>query len=92
MTSRVLVAVRIAAPPPRVFEAFTAEIGEWWRPDRLFRPSPRPGGRLSFEPGMSGVVIVAAAFVGHDVRDDIGGGWRSVPVERVERTVTSVAS
>jgi hypothetical protein len=26
----------------------------------------------------SGVVIAAAAFVGRDVRDEFGGGWRSV--------------
>lgn len=26
----------------------------------------------------SGVVFIATAFVGHDVRDRFGGGWRSV--------------
>lgn len=48
--SRVLVALRIAAPPARTFAAFTGEIGEWWRPNGLFRFSESPGGRLAFEP------------------------------------------
>ena len=49
-----LVALRIAAPPARVFTAFTAEIGEWWRPSPLFRLSGRPDGRLAIEPGVGG--------------------------------------
>jgi uncharacterized protein YndB with AHSA1/START domain len=56
MTSRVLVALRIAAPPDRVFEAFTAEIGQWWRPDGLFRSSRRPAGHMAMEPGVGGRV------------------------------------
>jgi uncharacterized protein YndB with AHSA1/START domain len=48
--SRVLVAVRIAASPARTFAAFTGEIGEWWRPNGLFRFTDRDGGRLAFEP------------------------------------------
>jgi uncharacterized protein YndB with AHSA1/START domain len=48
--SRVLVALRIAAPPARTFAAFTDEIGEWWRPNGLFRFTDRVGGRLAFEP------------------------------------------
>ncbi len=52
--SRVMVALRIAAPPARVFDAFTAEIGEWWRPNRLFQPSRRGVGRMSLEPGAGG--------------------------------------
>jgi uncharacterized protein YndB with AHSA1/START domain len=57
VTSRVLVALRIAAPPARVFEAFTAEIGEWWRPHGLFQPSRHPDGRLSIEPGLGGRLL-----------------------------------
>jgi uncharacterized protein YndB with AHSA1/START domain len=45
----VLVALRVAAPPARTFAAFTSEIGEWWRPNGLFRFTDR-GGRLAFEP------------------------------------------
>lgn len=57
MSSRVMVALRIAAPPSRVFEAFTAEIGQWWRPNGLFQPSRHPDGRLSIEPGVDGRLL-----------------------------------
>jgi uncharacterized protein YndB with AHSA1/START domain len=50
----VLVALRIAAPPERVFQAFTAEIGQWWRPNELFRSSRSPAGVLAMEPGPGG--------------------------------------
>jgi uncharacterized protein YndB with AHSA1/START domain len=56
VTSRVLVALRIAAPPARVFEAFTAEIGQWWRPSALFPSSRQSPGRLAIEPGVGGRV------------------------------------
>jgi uncharacterized protein YndB with AHSA1/START domain len=48
--SRVLVSLRIAAPPARTFDAFTAEIGAWWRPNGLFRFTDRADTRLAFEP------------------------------------------
>jgi uncharacterized protein YndB with AHSA1/START domain len=48
--SRVLVALRVAAPAARTFTAFTGEIDEWWRPNGLFRFTDRAGGRLAFEP------------------------------------------
>ena len=48
--SRVLVALRVAAPADRTFAAFTDEIGEWWQPNALFRFTNRDGGRLAFEP------------------------------------------
>ena len=48
--SRVLVALRVGAPPDRTFAAFTDEIGQWWRPNGLFRFTDRDGGRLAFEP------------------------------------------
>lgn len=54
MTSSVLVALRIAAPPERVFQAFTEEISAWWRPSELFRFTPRAPGVLAFEPGVGG--------------------------------------
>jgi uncharacterized protein YndB with AHSA1/START domain len=56
MTSRVLVALRIAAPPDRVFEAFTAEIGQWWMPNGLFPSSRHPAGHMAIEPGVGGRV------------------------------------
>jgi uncharacterized protein YndB with AHSA1/START domain len=48
--SRVLVSLRVAASPARTFEAFTAEIGTWWRPNGLFRFTERDHTRLAFEP------------------------------------------
>jgi uncharacterized protein YndB with AHSA1/START domain len=49
MTSRVEVALRIAAPPSRVFEALTAEICDCWRQKGLFQPSRHSDGRLTIE-------------------------------------------
>ena len=54
MTSRVVVALRIRAAPERVFEAFTQEIGLWWKPNALFQFTPRSPGALAFEPGVGG--------------------------------------
>ena len=54
MSSKVYLAVRVPADPARAFEAFTGEIGTWWRPDGLFRITPRGDGRLAFEPGEGG--------------------------------------
>jgi uncharacterized protein YndB with AHSA1/START domain len=56
MTSRVLVALRIAAPQERVFTAFTAETGQWWRPHGLFALGERRDGLLAIEPGPGGRV------------------------------------
>jgi uncharacterized protein YndB with AHSA1/START domain len=54
MRSRVLVALRISAPPERVFTAFTDEIDRWWQPNGLFQFSETRVGRLAFEPGVGG--------------------------------------
>lgn len=54
MSSAVLVALRIGAPPQRVFDAFTQEIGAWWRPNSLFAFTPQAPGVLAFEPGVGG--------------------------------------
>ncbi len=54
MTSKVFLAIRVPADPARAFEAFTGEIAAWWRPDGLFRITPRGDGRLAFEPGAGG--------------------------------------
>ena len=51
MTSRILVALRVPATPQRAFEAFTGEIGAWWRASPMFAFTPRSPGTLSFEPG-----------------------------------------
>ncbi|MFA7261578.1 MAG: SRPBCC domain-containing protein [Caulobacter sp.] len=49
MASRVLVSLRVRATPARAFEAFTAEIGQWWTPNDLFAFTPRAPGVLSFD-------------------------------------------
>lgn len=71
--SRVLVAVRVAADCERAFTAFTAEIGQWWRPNSLFRFGA--GGRTAtmvFEPGPGGRLVERRTdgreFVVGDVR------------------------
>lgn len=51
MTAAVIVALRIAAPPLQVFEAFTTDIGSWWVPNPLFMLTPRGDGRLRFDGG-----------------------------------------
>ena len=57
MASRILVALRVAAPPQRAFEVFTREISLWWRPNGLFQFTPGRTGRLSFEPGPEGRLL-----------------------------------
>lgn len=47
--SAVIVALRVKASPDEAFEAFTQEIGAWWRPNGLFQLTPRGDGVLSFE-------------------------------------------
>jgi uncharacterized protein YndB with AHSA1/START domain len=54
MTSKVYVALRVKASPDRAFAVFVQEIGDWWRPSGLFQTTPRPPGRLAFEPGEGG--------------------------------------
>ena len=61
MSSRILVALRVPATPARAFQAFTAEIGQWWRPNQLFQFTRRPAGRLAFEPGEGGRFTETAA-------------------------------
>ncbi|SEE49524.1 Activator of Hsp90 ATPase homolog 1-like protein [Rhizobiales bacterium GAS188] len=54
MSSLVLVSLRVAATPERAFEVFTREIHLWWRPNELFRFTPRSPGMLAFEPHEGG--------------------------------------
>jgi uncharacterized protein YndB with AHSA1/START domain len=58
MSSKILVALRIKAPPSRVFEAFTADIGAWWKPNPLFSFTPRSPGVLAFEGTGQGARLV----------------------------------
>ena len=57
MSSRVLVAVRVAAAPERAFDLFTEHIGEWWLPNGLFQFTTQGPGRLVFEPGPAGRLV-----------------------------------
>ncbi len=61
MTSRVVVALRVRASPTRAFEVFTSEIGLWWRPNSIFRFTPRSPGVLAFEGGAGGRFIETLA-------------------------------
>ena len=49
MSSRVLVALRVAATPERAFAVFTEDVGQWWKPNGLFAFTPRSPGVLSFD-------------------------------------------
>jgi uncharacterized protein YndB with AHSA1/START domain len=53
----VLVALRIAAPPERVFDAFVNDIALWWKPNDLFQLTPRGDGALRFEGGEGGRLV-----------------------------------
>ena len=83
--SRVLVALRVAAPTTRTFTAFTDEIAEWWRPNDLFRFTDRVGGRLAFEPdpperlvelGPDGERFEVGPVTVWDPPHRLGFGWR----------------
>jgi len=58
MSAKVLVALRVKAPPLRVFEVFTADIAAWWRPNALFSFTPRSPGVLAFEQAGEGTRLV----------------------------------
>lgn len=47
--SAVPVAVRVPATPEDAFDAFTDDIGLWWRPSALFQLTPRGKGTGSLE-------------------------------------------
>lgn len=55
--SRVLVALRVPATPPRAFTAFTEQIGQWWEPNGLFQFTAGRDGTLVFEPGPAGRLV-----------------------------------
>lgn len=55
--SRVLVALRVAAPPEQAFAVFTEQIGDWWQPNALFTFSAGRSGRLAFETGPAGRLV-----------------------------------
>lgn len=97
--SRVLVALRVGAPPERTFHAFTAEIGQWWRPNELFRFTDRPGGRLAFEPepperlveiGADGERFEIGAVRAWDPPRRVEFGWRQATFAPDQSTEVAV--
>ena len=61
MSSKVLVALRVKASTPRAFEVFVRDVGLWWRPNAMFRTTPRSPGVVAFEPGEGGRFIETLA-------------------------------
>jgi len=59
--SKVIVAIRVKAPPEKAFQVFVDEIGAWWRPNMLFAFTPRAAGVMAFEPGPGGRLIETRA-------------------------------
>jgi uncharacterized protein YndB with AHSA1/START domain len=57
MSSRILVALRVAASPERTFDVFTRDIAAWWRPNSLFQFTAGKTGTLAFEPGAGGRLV-----------------------------------
>jgi uncharacterized protein YndB with AHSA1/START domain len=53
----VLVALRVPADPVVAFQAFTEEIGSWWRPSGLFPFSLGRSGTLDLEGGVGGRLV-----------------------------------
>jgi uncharacterized protein YndB with AHSA1/START domain len=52
-----MVSLRVSCAPERAFDAFTRDIGLWWRPNPLFAFTPRDPGVLGFEAGAQGRLI-----------------------------------
>jgi uncharacterized protein YndB with AHSA1/START domain len=57
VSSGIVVAVRVDASPARAFDAFTREIGAWWRPNGLFAFTPWGSGVIAFEGGPGGRLV-----------------------------------
>ena len=83
MTAAVIVSIRVGASPSRAFEAFTQEIGEWWRPHPLFQLTPDGDGYLRFEPGEGGRLI---ATLGNGKEFEVGRITVWKPGERLALT------
>jgi hypothetical protein len=54
MSSKVLVSIRVPIDPLAAFDAFTGEIGSWWRSNGLFAVTAEGDGSLVFEPHAGG--------------------------------------
>lgn len=65
MSSAVIVSLRVKVSPARAFEAFTQDIGRWWRPNALFQLTPRGDGVLRFD-GREGGRLLSTLPNGRD--------------------------
>jgi uncharacterized protein YndB with AHSA1/START domain len=54
LSSRLLIALRVAGPPERAFRVFTEETALWWRPNGLFGFTAGAPGQVAFEPPAEG--------------------------------------
>lgn len=85
MTSRVLVALRVAASPEHAFDVFTGEIGRVtaWEPGRRLGFEWR---QASFAPEQTTQVEVRFDSVGAETRVTVEhAGWDRVPAAHVAR-------
>jgi uncharacterized protein YndB with AHSA1/START domain len=99
VSSRVLVSIRVKATPLRAFEAFTGEIGQWWRHNPLFPFTPREPGLLSFEPGPEGRLVETreggkvfeiGRVSAWEPGERLAFGWRTSAFEPGQRTEVEV--
>lgn len=83
--SAVQVALRVAGTPERAFEVFTRDVALWWRPNGLFRFTPRSPGVIGFQGEAGGRFVETLAdgkvFEIGRIRDWTPGrrlvfGWR----------------
>ena len=93
VTSRIIVALRVAASPERAFEVFTEEVGLWWRPNGLFRLHPQSPGKVAFEGGLGGRFIETLPDgkvfeIGRITAWEPGVRWRSAGARRPSRRIS----
>jgi uncharacterized protein YndB with AHSA1/START domain len=66
------VTMRVSATPERAFEAFTAEIGRWWRRGPRFRNLPSDAGVIHMEAGIGGRLFESVQSEGAETVVEIG--------------------
>ena len=95
------VSVRVQAGLERAFEAFTAELGAWWRPHPLFATTPRAPGALALvDPGPQGRLVETLAdgrtfevgrVTAWEPPDRVRFGWRPATLAPEDATEVEVA-
>ena len=97
MASRILVSMRVKATPERAFEAFTREIGAWWKPDILFRFTPRSPGLLAFDGDRrlietlpNGQVFEIGRVMAWEPPSRLAFGWRQAAFKPDQNTEVEV--